>query len=61
MDLLPYLRFNMQQFKEYAHRIHPGVPILETSVYTQQGMDDWLNWLRKKVKTVQPQMNPAEH
>jgi len=28
--------------------VHPGVPILEVSATTGQGMDEWRAWLSKR-------------
>ncbi len=48
VDLLPYLKFNKDLCIEMAHRIHPGIPVIETSCYTKEGLADWVDWLLKK-------------
>lgn len=48
VDLLPYLKFDKEMCKDYAHRIHPGLPVIETSCYTNEGLADWVDWLAKK-------------
>jgi hydrogenase nickel incorporation protein HypB len=48
VDLLPYLKFDKDLCIEMAHRIHPGLPVIETSSYTKEGLADWVDWLLKK-------------
>lgn len=52
IDLLPYLRFDLELCKEYARRMNPSICILETSVYDESGLDAWLEALRARVKAV---------
>ncbi|MBU4446915.1 hydrogenase nickel incorporation protein HypB [bacterium] len=49
MDLLPFLRFDLEKCKQNALKIHPGLPIIETSAYSQVGLGLWLDWLEKRV------------
>ncbi len=49
IDLLPYLRFNLDLCKQYAHRVNSGLGIIETSSYTHAGFPDWLGYLRSKI------------
>jgi len=49
MDLLPYLRFDLELSKEYAKRVNPNLKILSTSAYTHAGFDEWLMYLRSRV------------
>jgi len=48
IDLLPYVPFNLQQARDNAQRVHPGIEIIETSCTTAQGVDTWMNWLDEK-------------
>lgn len=48
VDLLPYLKFDKDLCIEMAHRIHLGLPVIETSSYTKEGLADWVDWLLKK-------------
>ncbi len=45
VDLLPYLSFDLEQCVEYAHRVNPGLKVLQVSATTGEGMDAWLAWL----------------
>lgn len=47
IDLLPYLDFDMDKLKEYAHRVNHQLEFIELSVKSGEGMDKWYEWLRK--------------
>lgn len=49
MDLLPHLRFDLQQCRETAHQVNPRLTILETSAYDRRGLEEWLGYLRRGV------------
>jgi hydrogenase nickel incorporation protein HypB len=46
IDLLPYLQFDVDQCIEYAHRVNPGIKVLQVSATTGEGMDTWYRWIR---------------
>jgi len=46
LDLLPYVPFSVEQARENARRVHPGIEIIELSCMTGDGLDRWLDWLR---------------
>ncbi len=52
-DLLPYIDFRMDYFKKGIEALNPGLTIFELSCKTEEGFDDWIEWLRSKVKTHQ--------
>jgi hydrogenase nickel incorporation protein HypB len=52
VDLLPYLRFDLDLCKEYAHRVNPRIEILETSVFESTGLEAWLDALRNRAGKV---------
>jgi hydrogenase nickel incorporation protein HypB len=51
IDLLPYVKFDVEKAKEYAKRINPGLVFFEVSSTTGEGMDKWYEWLKGKVKS----------
>lgn len=51
IDLLPYLRFDLEQCKAFARQVNPQIRILELSCHSGAGMEDWYDWLRQGVKT----------
>lgn len=50
IDLLPYLKFDMQKLKDYAKKVNPNLIFFEVSAYTGEGMESWYNFLRKSLK-----------
>ena len=48
IDLLPYVKFNIEQAKENIRKVNPGVEILEISCTTGAGMSEWISWLEAK-------------
>lgn len=53
-DLLPHVPFNLEFFEEDVRRLNVDVPILQLSAKTNQGMQDWLNWLNTLKVTTTP-------
>lgn len=45
IDLLPYVRFDIQACEEYARRVNPKIQILRVSATTGNGLDKWITWL----------------
>lgn len=45
VDLLPYLRFDVDQCIANARRVNPQIRVLQLSAITGQGMADWLAWI----------------
>ena len=49
IDLLPYVKFDVEKTKEYATRINHHLEFFELSATTGEGMDAWLDWLKKQM------------
>ena len=49
IDLLPYLRFDIEQCKIFARQVNPAVRIFELSCQSGAGLDLWYAWLRQEV------------
>jgi hydrogenase nickel incorporation protein HypB len=47
VDLVPHLDFDMKRARDNVRTINPGAPIVELSARTGQGMQSWLDWLRR--------------
>jgi hydrogenase nickel incorporation protein HypB len=50
IDLLPYLRFDLEQCKQFARQVNPKIRIIELSCHNGEGMEQWYDWLRERVK-----------
>jgi hydrogenase nickel incorporation protein HypB len=48
IDLLPYVKFDLEQARQNALRVHPEMEIIEVSCTTGQGLDEWLTWLNRR-------------
>ncbi|HNR29736.1 MAG TPA: hydrogenase nickel incorporation protein HypB [Candidatus Hydrogenedentes bacterium] len=46
IDLLPHVDFDVARFREYVEKLQPGVPVLDVSCRTGEGVDAWADWLR---------------
>ena len=49
MDLLPYVAFDLEQCMDYARRINPDVEILTLSTVSNEGLQEWYDWLKKRM------------
>ncbi len=47
-DLLPYLEFDVGFAVECAHRVNPGLPVIQISAKTGAGMPEWLAWIESE-------------
>ena len=49
VDLLPYVRCDVELIRKTAKGLNPGIRIIEISSYTGQGLDEWHNWLAGEI------------
>lgn len=49
IDLLPHLDYNKTETVENILQINPAMSIFEISAKTEEGFDDWINWLEQKI------------
>lgn len=52
-DLLHYLDFRMDYFREGVEMLNPGLKTFAVSSKTGEGFQDWIEWLIEKVRTTQ--------
>ena len=45
IDLLPWVDFDREAFREAVFALNPTAPILELSCRDDQGLDAWIDWL----------------
>lgn len=48
-DLLPYVDFDINKAKEYAHQVNHHLEFFELSVKTGEGIDKWYEWLKSQI------------
>jgi hydrogenase nickel incorporation protein HypB len=48
IDLLPYVKFNVENVKKYARRINPTIQFIELSCTNGEGLNRWYEWLKNE-------------
>jgi hydrogenase nickel incorporation protein HypB len=48
-DLLPYIRYNMDYFRQGVEMLNPGVTIFPVSCTTGEGIPAWSTWLKSRI------------
>ncbi|MEO7673332.1 MAG: hydrogenase nickel incorporation protein HypB [Pyrinomonadaceae bacterium] len=52
IDLLPYVKFDVERSIAYAREVNPKIEVLQVSATTGDGMSAWYEWLRNADSTV---------
>jgi len=55
IDLLPYLKFDIEGFSKAVRGINQGVEIFPISCTTHQGIEDWVSWVMANVRPSTPE------
>lgn len=50
IDLLPYLKFDLEKLKEYAKKVNPNLIFFEVSASSGEGLEAWYDYLRQSIK-----------
>jgi len=50
IDLLPYVHFNPDYFRQGVEILNPGVATFQLSCTTSQGFQPWIDWLMARVE-----------
>jgi hydrogenase nickel incorporation protein HypB len=50
IDLLPYVPFKMDYFKQGVETLNPGVTLFPVSCRTGEGLKAWFNWVQAGVE-----------
>lgn len=50
IDLLPYLKFDIEKLKDYARKVNPNLEFFEVSATSGEGLESWYNFLRESLK-----------
>jgi hydrogenase nickel incorporation protein HypB len=48
IDLMPYVRFDLDYFRKGVEMLNPGVQFFPLSCQTGEGVGPWLDWLKSK-------------
>ena len=49
IDVMPYFDFDLDKVTEFAHMRNPGLEIFPISAKIGEGVDKWVDWLRRQV------------
>lgn len=52
IDLLPYVRFDMDRFTNGITRVNPAAEIIPLSCETGEGIEGWISWLVERLSKV---------
>ena len=52
IDLLPYVDCSVDKIRDESLKINPDLTIFPISCKTGEGLEDWYNWIRKRIKEV---------
>jgi hydrogenase nickel incorporation protein HypB len=50
IDLLPYLRCNLDVLQAHALQINPSLTVFQTSCMTDEGIESWCEWFTNQVQ-----------
>jgi len=50
IDLLPYVNFDMDYFRQGVEMLNPGLQTFAVSCKSGEGIDAWLEWLKTKIR-----------
>jgi hydrogenase nickel incorporation protein HypB len=49
IDLLPYLKFDVERCIDFARRVNPDIQVIRVSATTGEGLDHWLAWIEARL------------
>lgn len=59
LDLLPYVPFERNAFRDDVHRINPSAELIEVSALRAKQMERWVDWLESRRAEVRSRRNPT--
>ena len=57
VDLLPYLRFDMERLEQNVRTVNPDAVILRTSAVSGEGMPAWYDYLQRATEDARERQN----
>jgi hydrogenase nickel incorporation protein HypB len=49
IDLVPYINFNTESFAKTVTGMNPDIEMFKVSGVTKDGLNDWIDWVMKKL------------
>lgn len=50
IDIIKFTNFNLESAREDLTTLNPGIKIIETSCTSEEGIEDWCNWIMSEVR-----------
>ncbi|KOM96466.1 hydrogenase nickel incorporation protein HypB [Clostridium botulinum] len=50
IDAKDYFEFDLEAVKERVRKLNPNIKVIPISAKTGEGIEEWINWIRKEVK-----------
>ncbi|NEZ75966.1 hydrogenase accessory protein HypB [Clostridium botulinum] len=50
IDAKDYFEFNLEAVKERVRKLNPNIKVIPISAKTGEGIEEWIDWIRKEVK-----------
>lgn len=57
-DLLPHVDFDVEKAIAHAREVNPEIQVVTTSSVTGAGIDDWMDWLRRRYQDILEEVPP---
>ena len=54
VDLLPYVKFDVDKCIEFARQVNPEIQVFKISATQGDGLDGWYDWLKSEIKPETP-------
>ncbi|MDS1006362.1 hydrogenase nickel incorporation protein HypB [Clostridium sporogenes] len=51
IDAKDYFEFDLEAVKERVKKLNPNINVIPISAKTGEGIEEWIDWIRKEVKT----------
>ncbi|EJE7233434.1 hydrogenase nickel incorporation protein HypB [Clostridium sporogenes] len=51
IDAKDYFEFDLEAVKERVKKLNPNIKVIPISAKTGEGIEEWIDWIRKEVKT----------
>lgn len=50
IDAKDYFEFDLEAVKERVRKLNPNIKVIPISAKTGEGIEEWIDWIRKEVK-----------
>ena len=58
IDLVPYLKIDLDRIAANVRQLNPSVTIIPVSAQSGEGLEIWFNWVQQAINAVSPSLEP---